>query len=613
MTRGGSAPLRAAIYARMSTDKQSADSPGDQIARCRAFAAARGWKVLESLVIEDAGVSGASRHNRPKLLEVMARIAEWDVLLCWEFSRLARSSEDLGWIRNRLHVMKKTAFEAATGLDVFNVGSKVMGVLAEEYLVKLRADTHRGLRGRAERGLAAGGRPYGYRTEEIPSGRVDSHGRSIPAGYRIVIHDGEALVVRQIFELYAMGEGLRTIARQLNAEGAPSPRAKGWSSSALQAMLQNSIYRGEYVWNRSEWIKDHDTGRRRRYERPESEWVRQPVPELAIVSSALWDQARAAAAAKQRTYQRRDDGSFLESSARRGPSRYLLSGLLECGLCGGSFFAVAGGERYGCGWHRDRGPKVCGNALRIGRSELESRILGAVRERILVPEVVLYAVQRTLELVRHEVTGHDPSADRDRLREIESELGNLARFAAKTGNVEEAAGLYAELDRERAGIQARLSTPTPRLDLDALRPRVLERAEELRSAFAESPDHARAAFQALLRGRRMRVSPDAERKFRVEALFELALGPRAARGSGSGRLVSVVAGGRYVTRDSTKSLGLLGRPLRRRTARHNAAPELRWRWTAMLTTPTERSATRSRLLCGGSPRGPAPLPSRAGQ
>jgi DNA invertase Pin-like site-specific DNA recombinase len=34
--------MRAAIYARMSTDKQSADSPADQIARCREFAERRG-------------------------------------------------------------------------------------------------------------------------------------------------------------------------------------------------------------------------------------------------------------------------------------------------------------------------------------------------------------------------------------------------------------------------------------------------------------------------------------------------------------------------------------------------------------------------------------------
>jgi DNA invertase Pin-like site-specific DNA recombinase len=29
--------MRAAVYARMSTDKQSADSPADQIGRCREF------------------------------------------------------------------------------------------------------------------------------------------------------------------------------------------------------------------------------------------------------------------------------------------------------------------------------------------------------------------------------------------------------------------------------------------------------------------------------------------------------------------------------------------------------------------------------------------------
>src|SRR5271166_4992907 len=222
----------------------------------------------------------------------MVRIPEWDVLLCWEFSRLARDSEDLGWIRNRLRAAKKTAHEVTTGLDVFNVGSKVMGILAEEYLVKLRADTHRGLQGRAERGLHAGGLPFGYRTEEISSGHTDPHGRSIPAGYRLVIDEPQSAVVRRIFEQSARGEGLRSIARQFNAEGVHPPRPRSmarrgrasWSPSALQALLQNPLYRGELIWNRSEWIKDHATGKRRRFERPESEWIRREVPDLAIVS-----------------------------------------------------------------------------------------------------------------------------------------------------------------------------------------------------------------------------------------------------------------------------------------------------------------------------------------
>ncbi len=125
---------RPAIYARMSSDKQSADSPADQIACCREYAERRGWSVVEGLTVEDAGISGASRHNRPKLLALVARIDEWDLLLCWEFLRLARDSEDLGWIRNRLRVHKRTAYEAATWLDLFNVGTKVMGVLGRSTL-----------------------------------------------------------------------------------------------------------------------------------------------------------------------------------------------------------------------------------------------------------------------------------------------------------------------------------------------------------------------------------------------------------------------------------------------------------------------------------------------
>ena len=49
-----------------------------------------------------------------------------------------------------------------------------------------------------------------------------------------------------------------------------------------QAIVMNPTYRGEVVWNRSEWIKDHETGKRRRHERPESQWVRHRDEPLRI-------------------------------------------------------------------------------------------------------------------------------------------------------------------------------------------------------------------------------------------------------------------------------------------------------------------------------------------
>ncbi len=174
--------MRAAIYARMSTDKQNRLSLDDQITHCREYADREGWEVLDDLVVVEAAISGASRHNRPGLLSLIARIDEWDVLLCWEFSRLTRDGEDLGWIRNRLRLHKRTAYEAATGLDLFNVGAKVMGVLNEEYLAKLGADTHRGLRGRAERKLWTGGRPFGYAIEHTRARRRIEREVSAPLG-----------------------------------------------------------------------------------------------------------------------------------------------------------------------------------------------------------------------------------------------------------------------------------------------------------------------------------------------------------------------------------------------------------------------------------------------
>ena len=76
--------------------------------------------------------------------------------------------------------------------------------------------------------------------------------------------------------LFLYGEGYRAVAHVLNGAGIPSPRGSGWSPAAIYELVRNPIYRGDYIWNRSEWIKDHDTGRRRRYERPESEWVHHP-------------------------------------------------------------------------------------------------------------------------------------------------------------------------------------------------------------------------------------------------------------------------------------------------------------------------------------------------
>src|SRR5262245_20228395 len=105
--------MRGAIYVRMSADKQSSDWLAHEVAACRACAERRGLRVVDALVMVDAGISGASRHDRPGLLSIMERIADWDVLLCFDSSRLARNEEDFGWILNELEEHGRTGFEAS--------------------------------------------------------------------------------------------------------------------------------------------------------------------------------------------------------------------------------------------------------------------------------------------------------------------------------------------------------------------------------------------------------------------------------------------------------------------------------------------------------------------
>ena len=183
--------------------------------------------MVEDCVTQDAGISGASRHNRPALIAQMARIREWEILLCWDFARLARNEEDLGWIRNRLKATKKDAVAVSTGRSIHDLGSRVEGVIAAEYLEKLALDTHRGLRGRAEQGLAFGGTPYGYVTQPL---QRDAHGAPVPkTGFRWVVHpSGSRSGPADLRPVHRRGrvEGNGQSLEPIGCSHAPGPRSQ---------------------------------------------------------------------------------------------------------------------------------------------------------------------------------------------------------------------------------------------------------------------------------------------------------------------------------------------------------------------------------------------------
>jgi hypothetical protein len=128
------------------------------------------------------------------------------------------------------------------------------------YLEDLRAKTHRGLQGQALKGFSCGGRTYGYRSVPLEDHtKKDQYGRPALIAVQREIDSDEAPWVDQIFTWYAAGRSPRWIAAELNRQGVPSSRGSTWSASALHGdfergtgLLNNPLYIGEFIWNRSE-------------------------------------------------------------------------------------------------------------------------------------------------------------------------------------------------------------------------------------------------------------------------------------------------------------------------------------------------------------------------
>jgi len=84
---------RAAIYVRVSTDRQTVEN---QLRELRQIAERRGWEVIKEY--QDAGISGTKgREARPGLDEMLkdAQRRRFDVVMAWAIDRLGRSLIDL--------------------------------------------------------------------------------------------------------------------------------------------------------------------------------------------------------------------------------------------------------------------------------------------------------------------------------------------------------------------------------------------------------------------------------------------------------------------------------------------------------------------------------------
>ncbi|PSJ55961.1 recombinase family protein [Pseudaminobacter soli (ex Li et al. 2025)] len=496
---------RVALYARYSSDNQRDASIEDQLRQCRERAAREGWTVAETY--SDRAISGASliRSGIQSLL-AGAQAGRFDIVLSEALDRISRDQEDVAGVFKRLRFAGVSIVTLSEGeINELHVGLK--GTMNALFLKDLAIKTHRGIRGRVEAGKIGGGNAYGYRVVH----QLGARGEPI-RGEREIIEE-QAEIVRRIFREYVAGKGPQRIAAGLNRDGIASPTGKRWNDATIRGnrkvgsgILNCELYIGVIRWNRQKKLKNPDTGRYAYRLNPESEWIRSDAPALRIVPQELWDAAKARQDELTALYQKQIDSSRAATRTMMAKNgglnathrpRTLLSGLVVCGCCGGTY-ARRGQDRFACSNHvLGNG---CDNARSIARTALETRVLTGLRERMMTPDMAAEAMraytEETNRLNRQRRQTED--ATRRELAATIKTIAEIVRVIEQGGWHRALSARLTELETKQDSLTARLSDAPQ--DTPDIHPGIAEtyrrRIERLTAALSH-PDDAVEAADAL--------------------------------------------------------------------------------------------------------------------
>ena len=149
---------RAAIYVRVSTDKQTVEN---QILQLRQIAERRGWEIVKEY--HDAGISGAKgRDARPGLDEMLkdASRRRFDVVMAWAIDRLGRSLIDLLGTIQTLEACSVDLYLDQQSIDTTTPAGRLMfqvtGAFAEFERSMIRQRVRAGLKRAVESGKQLG-------------------------------------------------------------------------------------------------------------------------------------------------------------------------------------------------------------------------------------------------------------------------------------------------------------------------------------------------------------------------------------------------------------------------------------------------------------------------
>lgn len=243
---------------------------------------------------------------------------------------------------------------------------------------------------------------FGYRKAE------DDHNR-------LEIDEYAAEIVRRIFAMYISGTGQNTIAKILNDEGilCPSEYKKQcglnyhncnrlehtsyWTYSTVRRVLQNEIYIGNMVQNKS----FRQICKKNAISLPKDQWIVVENTHEAIIDRETWDTA-------QNLLQRNTRQTMLSQNI------HMFAGFLKCGDCERAMVKIRrkGIVTFNCGSYNRYGKKFC-SIHSITEQELEQIVLDDLN-------LIIKSVKNLRQLIEEE--------DKKQKKHKTDVLGDMSRY-----------------------------------------------------------------------------------------------------------------------------------------------------------------------------------------
>ena len=265
----GGVYMVVAAYCRVSTgSEEQLNSLKNQSEFFKSYAQKNNYELYK--IFADRGISGKSYKNRPEYLSMLesAGKKEFDMLLVKDISRFARNTVDF---LNGIRLLKSKGIEIRflsanqTVLGESEFVLTMFAALAQEESYNLSKRIIFGKKSGAKQGRT----PccvYGYKYENK---------------YNLVKDSFESEIVKEIFDLYSDGFGLRKISQYLTDKNVPTKRCGKWQFKTIRRILSNRIYIREIINNKST-TDDFLSGTRKKVD--ENEWIIHYNENLRIVS-----------------------------------------------------------------------------------------------------------------------------------------------------------------------------------------------------------------------------------------------------------------------------------------------------------------------------------------